>query len=367
MNAAQLELLLQGLTDGSEEAVAAEDEPPAIVSPRTPRPNPRRVRTPENLEVVREVIEPDLVLAEPDQYQRIGQEVSRQLDYQPGKFFWHETVRPKYVRRAQRQLPPVIAPAPERVADHSLAAPGLLAQLLVGKYCDHLPFYRQKQMFWQRHGVFIARQQMVQWTAQSVRLPDDDADGALLLAFHPAVVFQEHLFLQFTLGFRKLKCVSEDDALKGDVGRPFRADSSVGVSTQGGAALALGWFTTGLTGQPGGLQEPKPAQEGLPPEPRLDKALNQADARWQNGRATRNCRADTRKITIMFEQNCPECDSQPSMFKGNGKCNVCHGTGIDSVLDATIDYMGGGEGKSCSRCGGSGVCPRCNGEGVIDE
>jgi len=157
LNAAQLELLLQGLTEGSEEAVAAEDESPAMVSPRTPRPNPRRVRTPENLEVVREVIEPELVQAEPDQYKRIGQEVSRQLDYQPGKFFWHETVRPKYVRRAQRELPPVVAPAPERVADHCLAAPGLLAQLLVGKYCDHLPFYRQEQLFWQRHGVFIAR------------------------------------------------------------------------------------------------------------------------------------------------------------------------------------------------------------------
>jgi hypothetical protein len=70
----------------------------------------------------------------------------------------------------QRQLPPVIAPAPERVAEHSLAAPGLLAQLLVAKYCDHLPFYRQEQIFKQRHGVFIARQQMVQWAAQSVRL-----------------------------------------------------------------------------------------------------------------------------------------------------------------------------------------------------
>lgn len=170
LNAAQLELLLQGLTDGSEEAVEAEDEPPAMVAPRTPRPNPRRVRTPENLEVVREVIEPELVQAEPEQWKRIGQEVSRQLDYQPGKFFWQETVRPKYVRRTERTLPPVVAPASERVADHCLAAPGLLAQLLVGKFCDHLPYYRQEQLFWQRHGVFIARQQMVQWTAQSVRL-----------------------------------------------------------------------------------------------------------------------------------------------------------------------------------------------------
>ena len=130
----------------------------------------RRVRVPGNLEVVRTIITPECVLAEPDQWQCISQEASRQLDYQPGKFFWQETIRTKHIRRAERALPPVIAPAPARVADHGLAAPGLLAQILVSKYCDHLPFYRQEQIFWQRHQVFIARQQMVQWTAQSVAL-----------------------------------------------------------------------------------------------------------------------------------------------------------------------------------------------------
>lgn len=169
LNAAQLELLLSGLAAGTVE-LTEEEEPPARPAPRHARTPTRRIRTPDNLEVVRQVIEPELVQAEPEHWKRIGQEVSRQLDYQPGKFFWQETVRPKYVRRDQRALPPVIAAAPERVAEHSLAAPGLLAQLLVGKYCDHLPFYRQEQIFWQRHGVFIARQQMVQWTAQSVRL-----------------------------------------------------------------------------------------------------------------------------------------------------------------------------------------------------
>ncbi len=169
LNAAQLELLLSGLAEGSVE-LTEEKEPPARPAPRHARTHTRRIRTPDNLEVVREVIEPELVKAEPEQWKRIGQEVSRQLDYQPGKFFWQETVRPKYVRRDQRALPPMIAPAPERVAERSLAAPGLLAQMLVSKYCDHLPFYRQEQIFWQRHGVFIARQQMVQWTAQSVRL-----------------------------------------------------------------------------------------------------------------------------------------------------------------------------------------------------
>ena len=67
LSAAQLELLLQGLTADSVEVVEAEDEPPAIDSPRTPRANPRRLRTPDNLEVVREVIEPELVQAEPEQ------------------------------------------------------------------------------------------------------------------------------------------------------------------------------------------------------------------------------------------------------------------------------------------------------------
>jgi transposase len=168
LNAAQLELLLQGLVEGA--VTEEKEEPPARPAPRTSSASCQRIRTPDHLEVVRQVIEPELVLAEPEQWKRIGQEVSRRLDYQPGKFFWQETVRPKYVRLGRRELPPVVAPAPAQVADHSLAAPGLLAQILVGKYCDHLPFYRQEQIFQQRHGVFISRQQMVQWTAQSVRL-----------------------------------------------------------------------------------------------------------------------------------------------------------------------------------------------------
>ena len=168
LNAARMELLLHGLV---ESAIAEEkEEPPTRPGPRTVSTSSQRIRTPDHLEVVRQVIEPDLVRAQPDQWKRIGEEISRRLDYQPGKFFWQETVRPKYVRLGLRELPPVIAPAPAQVADHSLAAPGLLAQILVGKYCDHLPFYRQQQIFQQRHGVFISRQQMVQWTWQSVRL-----------------------------------------------------------------------------------------------------------------------------------------------------------------------------------------------------
>jgi transposase len=170
LSQAQLELLLSGLAGNIVEVTPEEKEPPARLAPPRSASHPQRLRTPDNLEVVRQVIEPAVVLTEPERWKRIGQEVARRLDYQPGKFFWQETVRPKYVRVDNRQVPPVIAPAPLSVADHSLVAPGLMAQLPVSKYGDHLPFYRQGQIFRQRHDVFISRQQMVQWTAQSVRL-----------------------------------------------------------------------------------------------------------------------------------------------------------------------------------------------------
>jgi transposase len=169
LDAAQLQLLLQAAN--SQTAPAPTPVPATVpAAPRRIRAHSQRLRTPENLEVVREVIEPEIVRAEPQQWKCISQEVSRLLDYQPGKFFWRETVRPKYVRRDDRALPPVVAPAPARVADGCLAAPGLLAQLLVSKYADHLPFYRLQMIFWQRQGVFIARQQMVLWTGQCVAL-----------------------------------------------------------------------------------------------------------------------------------------------------------------------------------------------------
>lgn len=166
LDAQQLMLLLSGVKETTTaEAPQSKARQLSLLSLRRESPpKAQRIRVPDHLEVVREVIEPELVQAEPGRWKQISQEVSRLLDYQPGKFFWKETIRPKYVRLDQKHLPPVMAPAPARVADGTLAAPGLLAHLLVSKYADHVPFYRLQMIFWQRHGVFIARQQMVIWT-----------------------------------------------------------------------------------------------------------------------------------------------------------------------------------------------------------
>src|SRR5208282_2016962 len=72
LNAAQLELLLSGLAEGNVE-LSEEKEPPARTAPHHARTQTRRIRTPDNLEVVRQVIEPELVKAEPEHWKRIGQ------------------------------------------------------------------------------------------------------------------------------------------------------------------------------------------------------------------------------------------------------------------------------------------------------
>ena len=57
----------------------------------------------------------------------------------------------------------VIAPLPECLQELGLAAPGLLAHILVNKFCDHLPLYRQEQIFQQRHGLNLPRQTLARW------------------------------------------------------------------------------------------------------------------------------------------------------------------------------------------------------------
>jgi len=160
LDPAQLELLLQ--LPASAPAIPqppSQPQPPA--RPRTQR--PRAPRLPEDLPVVEEVIDPDAVKAEPEAWRCIGQEVSEQLDYEPARLGRRRLIRRKYVHRAQRDGAPVIAALPERLLDRSLPAPGLLAHILVSKYCDHLPLYRQEQIFFQRHKVVLPRQSLARW------------------------------------------------------------------------------------------------------------------------------------------------------------------------------------------------------------
>ena len=61
----------------------------------------------------------------------------------------------------------------------------------------------------------------------------------------------------------------------------------------------------------------------------------------------------------MFDDPCPDCDDYEFSGMGNGKCDKCHGTGIDNIIK-TMMTLGSEE---CPRCDGDGVCPTCNGGG----
>ena len=118
-----------------------------------------------------QVIEPAGVKATPQAWRCIGEpfrqaqspepaegEVSEQLDYEPARFVCRRLIRRKFIHRRELDAVPVIAPLPEKLQDRCMAAPGLLAQILMAKYCDHLPLYRQEQIYWTRHRVQLPRQ-----------------------------------------------------------------------------------------------------------------------------------------------------------------------------------------------------------------
>jgi transposase len=161
LDKAQLELLLQELPENS--VLTPPAVPPTVVDAPKRSCRQRTLRLPANLPVVEAVIDPEPVKRQPQDWRCIGQEVSEQLDFEPARFLRRRTVRRKYVHRLDFNRAPLIAPLPERLLNRSLPAPGLLAQILVGKYCDHLPLYRQEQIFRQRHGVHLPRQTLARW------------------------------------------------------------------------------------------------------------------------------------------------------------------------------------------------------------
>ena len=159
---AQLELLLQlagGAPAPASTRALVEKQPAEVRRP----PKQRAPRIPENLPVVEQVLEPEPATAAPREWRLIGEEVSEQLDYEPARFLRRRIIRRKYVHAADPDRAPIIAPLPEKLQERGVAGPGLLAHILVSKYCDHLPLYRQEQIFAQRHHINLPRQTLARW------------------------------------------------------------------------------------------------------------------------------------------------------------------------------------------------------------
>lgn len=114
---------------------------------------------------------PDEVKAEPEAFERISEERTFEVDLIGPKLVKREIVRPKFRRKAEREMPPVIASALPRVAMGGYAAAGLIAYVIVSKYQHHLPLYRIESMSPQ-WGAPLSRKTMVDW----VRIAADWAE-----------------------------------------------------------------------------------------------------------------------------------------------------------------------------------------------
>jgi transposase len=163
----QLELRLEDL-----EANQAAAEPPSLAAtialkqqaPRKPARRPLPAALPRETETIAPEQE-----ACPDcggRLRHLGEDVSETLEYVPARFKVIRTVRPKLSCAACSRI--VQAPAPNRPIDRGLAGPGLLAHVLVSKYADHLPLYRQVEIY-QREGVELDRSTLADWVGGTSR------------------------------------------------------------------------------------------------------------------------------------------------------------------------------------------------------
>jgi transposase len=99
---------------------------------------------------------------------RIGEDITRELEFEPAKLEAHIHVRPKYAcRRCKDGV--CAAPLPPRPIPGGIAGPGLVTEVIVSKFGDHLPLYRLEDIL-TRYGVYISRSTMCDWVKSTAEL-----------------------------------------------------------------------------------------------------------------------------------------------------------------------------------------------------
>jgi transposase len=165
---AQLELSLEELEANT--AATPVPEEPAAQEPVT---QPARKALPAHLPRERHVHEPSSGTCHCPQcggaLRVLGEDVSEMLEYVPEHWKVHRHVRPKYSCSACQTV--VQANAPSRPIERGYAGPALLAHVVVSKYCDHLPLYRQSQIY-ARSGLELDRSTLAEWVGSLSALVD---------------------------------------------------------------------------------------------------------------------------------------------------------------------------------------------------
>jgi transposase len=167
----QLEFQLEELETAQAATEAAADAAQPASTQATSKSRPRASRKPLPEDLPREVIThlpahtccPDCGGG----LRQFGEDVSEQLERMPATYKVIQHVRPKFACAACEQV--VEASAPARPIDHGLPGPGLLAHVLVSKFGDHLPLYRQSEIY-AREGIDLSRSTLAGWVGAASEL-----------------------------------------------------------------------------------------------------------------------------------------------------------------------------------------------------
>ncbi|NEP91465.1 MAG: transposase, partial [Okeania sp. SIO2C2] len=147
----------------------AESDTETITYQRRKKLHPGRTKLPDNIPTEEIIIEPE---EDTTNMILIGEEVTETVDYQPGVLLKRRYVRRKYARKEELEDQPtiVIGAMPDRPIPKGIPEAGLLAHLMVSKYVDHLPFYRQIEQFKRNHDWTIHKSTLNNWFAACCKL-----------------------------------------------------------------------------------------------------------------------------------------------------------------------------------------------------
>jgi len=167
INPAQLSLAIQAETVAACSVTAAQKisytRTEAAVEQK-PLQHPGRSKLPESLRREEIIIEP---VADITGCKKMGEEITEVLEYQPGELYVKQYRRIKYARPGGEGV--LIGELPVRPVEKAMAGPGLLAQVVIDKYADHLPLYRQMQRF-ERSGIKLPYSTLTDWVSATCML-----------------------------------------------------------------------------------------------------------------------------------------------------------------------------------------------------
>ncbi len=157
-----------------------EETAAACVAPATdegepePKGQPKRKPLPSSLPRIEEVLTPGEACACGGALRTISEDVTEELEYIPGRFIVNRIVRPRMACACCEKI--VQAALPSRPIERGRPGPGLLAHVMVNKYADHCPLYRQSQIL-AREGIDLDRSTLADWVGKSATLLEPLADA----------------------------------------------------------------------------------------------------------------------------------------------------------------------------------------------